>query len=178
MDGRNPYGRRGRLSLEQIEEIQVYRANEETGYFERYYQNHGHRKRLSIKDESEFTPPQLTRLSEDHPWIQAKDAPQAPEPWYLDQDYIPAGRDAVSDPARLDLLNEAAKKRHFVVTWDNIVEKWKNLSGDAHSLHGTSETAAEWGEARGAYKESHTSMGEATKEFGEAAAEHHFIAEH
>ncbi|THA33504.1 hypothetical protein [Streptomyces sp. A1547] len=178
LDGRNPYGRRGRLSLEQIEEIQVYRANEEPGYFERYYQNHGHRKRLSFKDESEFTPPQLTRLSEDHPWIQAKDAPQAPEPWYLDQDYIPAGRDTVSDPARLDLLDEAAKKRHFAVTLDNIVEKWKTLTGDAHSLHGTSETAAEWGEARGAYKESHTSMGEATEEFGEAASEHHFIAEH
>ena len=177
LEGPNPYGSRGRLSLEQIEEIQVYRANEEPGYFDQYYQNQGHRRRLSVKDESGFTPPQLTRMSEDHPWIQAKDAPEAPEPWYLDRDYIPAGRETVSDPARLNVLDEAAKKRHFAVTWDNIVDKWKNLTGDAHSLHSTPETTAEWGEARGTYKESHTSMGDATEEFGEAAADHHFIAE-
>ncbi|MCY0954402.1 hypothetical protein [Streptomyces sp. H27-S2] len=177
LDGPNPYGPRGRLELEQIEEIQVYRANQEPGYFDQYYQNQGHRRRLSVKDESGFTPPQLTRISKDQPWIQAKDAPQAPEPWYLDPDYIPVGRNTVSDSARLNVLDAAAKKRHFAVTWDNVVEKWKSLTGDAHSRHGTHETAAEWGEARGAYKESHSNMIDKTEKFGETAAEHHYIAE-
>ncbi|MEU4124684.1 hypothetical protein [Streptomyces virginiae] len=177
LDGPNPYGPRGRLSLEQIEEIQVYRANEEPGYLKQYYQKQGHRLRLSVKDESGFTPPQLTRISDNHPWIRAKDAPQAPEPWFLDKDYIPVGRDGVTDTSRLDVLDKAARKRHFAVTWDNIVEKWKNLTGEAHRRFGTAETAAQWGEARGAYKESHTAMGDATEKFGEAAARHHFIAE-
>ncbi|MFB8393000.1 hypothetical protein [Streptomyces yangpuensis] len=177
LDGPNPYGPRGRLSLEQIEEIQVYRANQEPGYLKDYYQKQGHRLRLSVKDESGFTPPQLTRISENHPWIRAKDAPQAPEPWFLDKDYIPVGRNGVTDTSRLDVLDKAARKRHFAVTWDNIVEKWKNLTGEAHRRLGTAETAAQWGEARGAYKESHTAMGDATEQFGEAAARHHYIAE-
>ncbi|MFI0711373.1 hypothetical protein ACH4SK_12070 [Streptomyces inhibens] len=177
LDGPNPYGPRGRLTLEQIEEIQVYRANEEPGYLEKYYQKHGHRLRLSLKDESGYTPPQLTQLSENGPWIRAKDAPEAPEPHFLDDDYIPVGRDNVTSPARLKVLDEAAETRHFAVEWDNLVEDWKDEAGKAHAAHNTIESVAEWGEAKGAYRESHTEMGDATEAFGETAAEHHFIAE-
>ncbi|MFD9358448.1 hypothetical protein [Streptomyces sp. NPDC060031] len=178
LDGPNPYGPRGRLELEQIEEIQVYRANEEPGYFEDYYKNNGRRLRLSFKDESGYSPPHLTRMSDDGPWIRAKDAPAAPEPFYLDEDYITLGRDSVTDPGRLAVLDGAAETRHFAVTWDNIVENWKNEAGAAHTADNTFESAGEWAEARGTYKESHTEMGNATEAFGEAAAEHHFIAEH
>ncbi|MFF3245942.1 hypothetical protein ACFYWY_19895, partial [Streptomyces sp. NPDC002870] len=177
LDGPNPYGPRGRLTLEQIEEIQVYRANEEPGYREKYYQKNGHRLRLSLKDESGYSPTQLTQMSENGPWIRAKDAPEAPEPHFLDDDYIGVGANTVTSPARLRVLDEAAQTRHFAVEWDNLVEAWKAETGRAHEVRGTPDSAGAWAEARGTYKESHTEMGNATEAFGEAAAEHHFIAE-
>ncbi|MGA4842070.1 hypothetical protein [Streptomyces sp. G45] len=82
-EGSNPYGPRGSLTLDQIEEIQVYRANTEPGYFEHFYRKDGTRKSLEYFDESEFTPPQLTRLSDERPLIRAKDAPQPPKPHFL-----------------------------------------------------------------------------------------------
>ncbi len=46
---------------------------------------------------------------------------------------------------------------------DNLVSDWKADTGKAHELHGTIDSAAQWGEARGAYKESHTLMGKRPK---------------
>ncbi|ORT59413.1 hypothetical protein [Streptomyces sp. CB03238] len=173
----NPYGERGSLTLQQIEEIQVYRANEEPGYFERHYRKDGTRKSLERYDESGYTPPQLTRLSEDAPWIRAKDAPAPPKPHFLDEDYIRVGADTVTSPTRLKILEEAAQNRHFAIQWDNLVADWKAEAGRTHAAQGTLESAGLWGEAKGAYKESHTEMGDAAEAFGEKAAEHHFIAE-
>jgi hypothetical protein len=176
-EGDNPYGPRGSLSLEQIEEIQVYRANHEPGYMERYYKENGWRKNLKLQDESGFTPPQLARLSDDAPWIQSKETPAAPEPHFLDDDYVSVGADTVTSQARLEALDRAAQERHFAVQWDNVVKEWRAETGKTHEIHGTADSAAEWGEARGAYKESHTAMGKATEAFGENVAEHHYIAE-
>ncbi|MFF3735374.1 hypothetical protein ACFYXM_35185 [Streptomyces sp. NPDC002476] len=164
LDGPNPYGERGRLTKEQIEEIQVYRANEEPGYREQYYNKLGRRLRLNLKDESGFTPPHLTRLAHDAPWIRAKDTPEPPQPHFLDDDYKPLGRGDVQDSARLETLDEFTQKRHAAVTWDNLVSEWKSSTGRP--------------EAEKVYKASHTAMKEATEEFGEAAAEYHFVAEH
>ncbi|KIZ14977.1 hypothetical protein [Streptomyces natalensis] len=176
-EGDNPYGPRGSLTHEQIQEIQVYRANHEPGYREHYYRKDGTRKDLDLYDESGQTPPQLTRLSENAPWIRAKDAPEPPKPHFLDRDYISVGADTVTSPARREILEEAARERHFAVKWDNIVSDWKAETGKAHQIHDTPETAAHWGEARGTYKESHTAMGDATEAFGEKAAEYHYVAE-
>ncbi|MFE7312897.1 hypothetical protein ACFU7T_07275 [Streptomyces sp. NPDC057555] len=176
-EGDNPYGPRGSLTHEQIQEIQVYRANHEPGYREHYYRKDGTRKDLDLYDESGQTPPQLTRLSENAPWIRAKDAPEPPKPHFLDRDYISVGADTVTSPARRQILEEAARERHFAIQWDNIVRDWKAEAGKAHEIHGTHETAAQWGEARGTYKESHTAMGDLTEKFGEKAAEYHYIAE-
>ncbi|MFF4606001.1 hypothetical protein ACFY12_25075 [Streptomyces sp. NPDC001339] len=176
-EGDNPYGPRGSLTHEQIQEIQVYRANHEPGYREHYYRKDGTRRDLDLYDESGQTPPQLTRLSENAPWIRAKDAPEPPKPHFLDRDYISVGADTVTSPARREILEEAARERHFAVQWDNIVSDWKAETGKAHEIHGTPETAAHWGEARGTYKESHTAMGDATEAFGEKAAEYHYVAE-
>ncbi|MFE1171713.1 hypothetical protein [Streptomyces sp. NPDC058773] len=180
LDGPNPYGPRGRLTQEQIEEIQVYRANHEPGYFKDYYKGGEHlgdRKSLELTDESGLTPPQLTRLSDDSPLIRAKDAPEPPKPHFLDADYIPVGADTVTGASRLKILHEAAQERHFAIQWDKLVESWKAETGKAHEAHGTLETGGLWGEAKGAYKESHTQMGDLAEKFGETAAEHHFIAE-
>ncbi|MFD9223141.1 hypothetical protein ACFWDI_24770 [Streptomyces sp. NPDC060064] len=176
-EGANPYGPRGSLTLKQIEEIQLYRANHEPGYFERYYRKDGTRRSLEIHDESGFTPPQLTRLSDDAPLIRARDVPAPPKPHFLDDEYISVGADTVKSKARLRVLEEAAQTRHFAVEWDNKVADWKAETGRAHEIQGTVDSAAQWGEARGTYKESHTAMGEATEKFGEKAAEHHYIAE-
>ncbi|WP_204165951.1 hypothetical protein [Streptomyces sp. NEAU-S7GS2] len=180
LDGPNPYGPRGRLTLEQIEEIQVYRANHEPGYFKDYYKGGEHlgdRKSLELTDESGLTPPQLTRLSDDSPLIRAKDAPEPPKPHFLDADYIPVGADTVTGASRLKILHEAAQERHFAIQWDKLVESWKAEAGKAHEAHATLETAGLWGEAKGTYKESHTQMGDLAEKFGETAAEHHFVAE-
>ncbi|MEW2495335.1 hypothetical protein AB0942_17655 [Streptomyces nodosus] len=175
--GPNPYGPRGSLTREQIQEIQVYRANHEPGYLERYYRKNGTRLRLKINDESGFAPPHLTRPSDAAPWIRSKDAPEPPEPHFLDADYIRVGEDTVASPARRQILEEAARNRHFAVQWDHIAERWKEEAGAAHHVHDTTDSAAQWGEAKGTYKESHTVMGDATEEFGEKAAEYHYIAE-
>ncbi|MFE9993693.1 hypothetical protein [Streptomyces avermitilis] len=176
-EGVDPYGPRGSLTLEQIEDIQVYRANHETGYFEHYYRKDGTRRNLEIYDESGFAPPQLTRLSENAPLIRAKDAPAPPKPHFLDDDYISVGADTVTSKVRLRILEKAAQVRHFAVRWDNLITDWKTEAGRAHEIHGTIDSAAEWGEAKGAYKESHAVMGNEAEKFGEAAAEHHYIAE-
>ncbi|MFF2580355.1 hypothetical protein [Streptomyces goshikiensis] len=177
LDGPNPYGPRGRLTLEQIEEIQVYRANEEPGYFNRYYQEHGHRRRLATKDESGYAPPQLAQLSDGGPWLRAKDTPAPPEPHYLDDAYIAVGADTVSDTSRLKVLDGVAEKRHYAILWDKFAERWKGDAGNAHEAHGTFETGLEWAEARGTYREAHIEMRDASEAFGEAAARHHYIAE-
>ncbi|MFD9521331.1 hypothetical protein ACFWAW_29075, partial [Streptomyces sp. NPDC059979] len=176
-DGVNPYGPRGSLSRQQIEEIQIYRANEEPGYREHYYRKDGTRKSLEVYDESGITPLQLARLTDDAPWIRAKDVPAPPTPHYLDSGYIRVGADSVSDSSRLKVLETAAQDRYFAVQWDNLVADWKMETGLAHEAHGTAESAGLWAEARGTYKESHTQMGEKAEAFGEAAAEHHYIAE-
>ncbi|MFF8972495.1 hypothetical protein [Streptomyces sp. NPDC014995] len=176
-EGPNPYGPRGSLTLDQIQEIQVYRANHEPGYFERYYKKNGWRTNLKLRDESGYNPPQLVQLEEGGPWIRAKDTPAAPEPHFIDDDYLSVGRKTVSDEGRLKALDEAARKRYFAVQLDNAINRWKGEAGRAHDIHGTPETAAELGEARGTYKESHTAMRDATEEFGEKAAELHYIAE-
>ncbi|MFM9585375.1 hypothetical protein [Streptomyces caniscabiei] len=176
-DGDDPYGPRGSLTREQIEEIQVWRANNEPGYRELYYRKDGTRRSLELFDESGQTPPQLTRLSESSPWVRAKDVPAPPKPHFLDDDYISVGADTVSSSARLRLLEESAQARHLAIRWDNLMLEWKTETGRAHHVQPNHESAGLWGEAKGSYKESHTAMGDVAEAFGENAARHHYIAE-
>ncbi|MFE8975612.1 hypothetical protein ACFYM7_19570 [Streptomyces cyaneofuscatus] len=177
LDGPNPYGRPGSLTLEQIEEIQVYRANEEPGYFDRYYRSDGTRKRVEVHDASGYAPPQLARLSEGTPWIRAKDAPAPPPPHFLDEKYVSVGADTVKSRERLRILDAAARKRHASILWDNLTEKLKAVAGKDSQIHGDLESMKLLDETTQAYKESHTQMRDASEEFGEKAAEHHFVAE-
>ncbi|MFF4606101.1 hypothetical protein ACFY12_25590 [Streptomyces sp. NPDC001339] len=180
-EGDNPYGPRGSLTREQIEEIQVYRANHEPGYFKDYYKGGEHlgdRKNLELTDESGFTPPQLTRLSDDGPLVRVKDTPEPPKPHFLDPHYLKEGADTVTDSGRRQKLEESARNRHFAIEWDKIAESLKKDAAQAHKTHGTFETGGLWGENKGLYKEAHTAMGKETEAFGETVAEHHYIAEH
>ncbi|MGA4801492.1 hypothetical protein [Streptomyces lavendulocolor] len=176
LDGPNPYGPRGSLTREQIEDIQVYRANEEPGYREHYYRKDGTRKSLESYDESGYTPPQLVKLA-DGTWIRAKDVPEPPKPHFLDNKYVSVGADTVTDGARLRVLEQAARERYFAVQWDNTISDWRAEAGRAHGVEGTPESAGLWEEATRTYKVSHDYMGEATERFGETAAEYHYVAE-
>ncbi|MFF4096596.1 hypothetical protein ACFYYY_22830 [Streptomyces sp. NPDC001834] len=177
LDGDNPYGPPGHLTEKQIQEIQVYRANKEPGYFENYYKSNGNRKNLDFKDESLTTPPQLTRTGENSPWIAAKDAPEPPKPHYLDPKLVHRGADTVSDGTRLARLKEATRNRYFAVAWDKIAELLKKDAESAYKIHGTDESLGLWSESRGVYRESHAQMIKVTENYGEFVAEHHYIAE-
>ncbi|MGF1341692.1 hypothetical protein ACQSMD_16465 [Streptomyces flavovirens] len=176
-EGTNPYGPPASRTLDKIEEIQVYRANEEPGYFEHHYRKDGTRKSLEVYDESGFAPPQLTRLSENSPWIRAKDAPAPHPPYYLDTGYTKVGADKVTDSARIKILDEAARDRYLAIQRDNLAADWKAETGAAHAAQKTPESAAAWQQATDAYKESHAAMGDAAEKFGEKAAEYHHIAQ-
>ena len=175
-DGDNPYGPKGALTPEQIHEIQVYRANHEPGYFEEFYKKNGNRKDLDLVDESGTTPPQLTRESEQHPWIAAKDAPPPLRPRYLG-DWIKGSPDGLP-PESLEKLHSAAQERHFAIHHDTVMERWKQDASHAHEQNPTWETEAEMHESKAAYRESHVRMRDASEAFGEAVAEHHVIPEH
>ncbi|MFB7466917.1 hypothetical protein ACFCZ1_26050 [Streptomyces sp. NPDC056224] len=177
LNGDNPYGRPGRLTVDQIQEIQVYRANAEPGYFDAYYKNNGNRLRLSYLDESGYNPPQLTRESENAPWIRAKDAPDPPKPHYIDPKLIHRDAGTVTDPARLDRLKNATEDRYFTIEWDQLADRLKQEAADTHKLTGTDETLGLWSESRGAYREAHTQMVKVTEHYGEFVAEQHYIAE-
>ncbi|MFD7069532.1 hypothetical protein ACFV97_20155 [Streptomyces sp. NPDC059913] len=176
-EGPNPYRSRNPLTQEQIEQIQVYRANEEPGYFERFHRKDGTRISLERVDESGLTPPQLTRLAETDPWMRAKDAPQPPAPHYLDKEYISVSEKNVKSQSRLKTLNEIARKRFEAIQWDNLMDRLKGEAGEKHKLLDTPESAGDLKAATESYKAAHTEMRDAAEALGESAAELHYMAE-
>ncbi|MFF6786728.1 hypothetical protein [Streptomyces sp. NPDC012510] len=174
-DGDNPYGPRGSLTDDQIAEIQVYRANHEPGYFEKYYKVNGNRVRLDRFDESDYTPPQLTRESPNHPWVLVKDGPQPVKPHYLGA-WEKQGRGYKTTPEMLRTLDEVALERHLAIKSDKLMESLRDTAETVFKRDGTDEARGLWGESKGAYKDHHTQMGVAAEKFGESVAEHHYIA--
>ncbi|MFD7132677.1 hypothetical protein [Streptomyces sp. NPDC059894] len=175
-DGDNPYGPEGSLTPEQIQEIQVYRANHEPGYFEEFYKSNGNRKNLEFSDESMTTPPQLTRESPQHPWVSAKDAPEPLKPNYID-DALKRGRKHASDEA-LKTLDEAAAKRHQAIGYDQAAGRHKAEAVEAHKQAPTPETELTQLERTNEYKAAHRDMRDESEAYGELIAEHHVIPEH
>ncbi|MGW1675591.1 hypothetical protein [Streptomyces sp. NPDC002324] len=174
-EGDDPYGPRGSLTDDQIAEIQVYRANHEPGYFEKYYKINGNRVRLDRFDESDFTPPQLTRESPNHPWIRVTDAPEPIKPHYLG-DWEKQGRGHKTTPDMLRTLDEVALERHLAVRSDQLMQSLRDGAEAVYRRDLTDEARGLWGESKGAYKDQHNYMGVAAEKFGESVAEHHFIA--
>ncbi|WP_330219351.1 hypothetical protein, partial [Streptomyces azureus] len=174
-DGDNPYGPEGSLTREQIQEIQVYRANQEPGYFEDFYKSNGNRKNLEFLDESGTTPPQLTRESPRHPWVTVKDAPEPLKPHYLG-DATKVGRETAS-PEALKLLDEAAASRHHAIAYDQAAGRHKAEAVEAHKHGPTPETELTRLERTNEYRSAHTDMRDSAEAYGEAIAEHHVVPE-
>ncbi|MFJ6524226.1 hypothetical protein ACIQMZ_03040 [Streptomyces longwoodensis] len=175
-DGDNPYGPEGSLTPEQIHEIQIYRANHEPGYFEEFYKSNGNRKNLEFIDESGRTPPQLTRVAPDQPWISVKDAPEPLKPRYLG-DTLEVGRET-AHPEALKTLDEAAAKRHHAIQYDTAAGRHKNEAVEAHQHTPTHESELIQTERTYEYKAAHRDMVNNAEAYGEAVAEHHVIPEH
>uniref|UniRef100_UPI000AA074EB hypothetical protein n=1 Tax=Streptomyces kebangsaanensis TaxID=864058 RepID=UPI000AA074EB len=175
-DGDNPYGPKDSLTPEQVHEIQIYRANHESGYFEDFYKSNGNRKSLELVDESGTTPPQLTRESPQHPWISVKDAPEPLKPHYLG-DEIKQGRGTAS-PEALKTLDEAAANRHHAIGYDTAAGKHKAEAVEVHKHNPTPETELNQLERTYEYKSAHRDMLDHAEAYGENIAEHHVIPEH
>ncbi|MFF3337852.1 hypothetical protein [Streptomyces flavidovirens] len=170
-------------SPEEIMRHQVHRANNEPGYFERYYKttgkSTGYRKFADIPDESGLVPPQL--IPDPHNPGRKISIDDAPPP--IPEKYI-AGGDVtrtpktVSSPDSLKTLNDAAQTRHTSVTADNLFHKTLSDAADALKADKSQANIDALKAAEIEHKPLHESMTKDTEAYGEAIAEHHVIPEH
>ncbi|MHC3391163.1 hypothetical protein ACLQ2E_17165 [Streptomyces lavendulocolor] len=171
-DGDNPYGPRGSLTDEQIAEIQVYRANHEDGYFEKYYAKDGRRLNTKVFDESLRVPPQLIRDTPDGPWISAKNAPPPIPERYLDGEGASGTRKTHLDADTLRVLDEAAGQRRTAIDAATAAEKVKA----AHS--GLPEDDALRVDAQEKYRVAAYERTKAAEAYGETVAAQQVVPQH
>ncbi|TQK44371.1 hypothetical protein FBY35_5874 [Streptomyces sp. SLBN-118] len=154
---------------------QVDRANNEPGYFEKYYKSNGNRLSTKVADESGLVPPQLVKDPAGK-WISASDAPPPLPEKYIGGP-LKTGRGTATAEA-LHTLDGAARTRHSAIAADQLAE---DTLKDARKALGETDTplsqaAADAADA--AHKPLHRHMSEASEAYGEAIAEHHVIPEH
>lgn len=178
-EGTNPYGPPGTLSRQQIVEIQVYRANHEPGYRERYYYRDGRRIGTEIPDESGYPPPQLVENPRNPKLLIAKDDAPPPIPAkYVDGGDVIRGSETVSTPEVQKKLDAAAAKRYASVTSDNL---WHDRVAEVKSDYEkspTSENLAALKRVKSEHAPYHERMTSDAAAYGEAIARHHVIPEH
>ncbi|MGI5481686.1 hypothetical protein [Streptomyces lavendofoliae] len=171
-DGDNPYGPRGSLTDEQIAEIQVYRANHEDGYFEKYYAKDGRRLDTKVFDESLRVPPQLIKETPNGPWISAKNAPPPIPERYLDGAGASGTRKTHLDADTLRVLDEAAGARRSAIDAAQAAEKVKA----SHS--GLPEDDALRVDAQEKYRSAMHEQTKAAEAYGETVAAHQVVPQH
>ncbi|MFE7165935.1 hypothetical protein [Streptomyces sp. NPDC057616] len=155
---------------------QVYRANHEPGYFEKYYRKNGTRLSTKVADESGLVPPQLVKDPPTGRWIAVNDAPPPLPPKYTG-DSLKTGRETAT-PEALKALDDAAHTRHTAIAADQLAEHRLKDARHAFDTHPTDGSKAAADAADAAHKPLDKGMGEASEAFGEAVAEHHVIPEH
>ncbi|MFF8831887.1 hypothetical protein [Streptomyces sp. NPDC015131] len=172
-DGDHPYGPARSLSDEQIAEIQVYRANHEDGYFEKYYAIDGRRLNTKVVDESLRVPPQLIKETPDGPWISAKNAPPPIPERYLDGKGASGTRAKPEvDADTLRVLDEAAGRRRSAIDAALAAEKVKT----GHSA--LPEDDALRLEAQEKYRAAMHEQTKATEAYGETVAAEQVVPHH
>jgi hypothetical protein len=156
---------------------QVDRANNEPGYFEKYFKVNGNRLSTKVPDESGLVPPQLVKDPATGNWISASDAPPPLPEKYVGGE-LKRGRDTVLTPEALNTLDNAAQTRRSAIVDDQLAEK--NLSDARDALKANNSPANEGAVAAAdaAHKPLHDHMTKSTEAYGEAIAEHHVIPEH
>ncbi|MFD9863364.1 hypothetical protein [Streptomyces alboflavus] len=180
-DGPHPVGADwyDQLNPHQIKDVQVYRANHESGYFKKYYNELGRRRRVHITDESGFTPPHLKKdPSRPGSWIAASDAPPPFPEKYVPGSRVDRGPDSVSSDGGLTTIRDSARQRHASVQADNA---WHEPVGDAKKAYENAQTPDNlraYEEIKAQHAPFHEKMSADSEAFGEAVARHHVIPEH
>ncbi|QDL73808.1 hypothetical protein DNK48_35690 [Streptomyces malaysiensis subsp. malaysiensis] len=170
---------RGKALTEQekIVRRQVDRANNEPGYFEKYYKNNGNRIRLSRVDESGFTPPQLVWDARTKSWIAASDAPPPLPERYIDGADRTGNADSLSGSEALKDLDKAAAKRHSAISADKTAEETLQKAKEALAAQDSLSNRKAFAAAQAAHRPLHKAMSDAAEKYGEAIAQHHVIPE-
>ncbi|MFC8219681.1 hypothetical protein ACFUTY_16120 [Streptomyces sp. NPDC057362] len=178
-EGPNPYGAPGSLTPKQIVDIQVYRANHEPGYREKYYDRTGRRLSVEIPDESGFPPPQLVKDPRNpNIWITKEDTPPPFPPKYVDGGDLTRTADTLSSSEVAQRLDAAALKRHESVAADN---PWHDHIAKAKgevNRSPTPENRELLNQAVSDHAPFHERMTLDSEAYGEAIARHHVIPEH
>ncbi|MCA6094091.1 hypothetical protein LE181_18225 [Streptomyces sp. SCA3-4] len=170
----NPYA--GMTDPEDIMRKQVDRANNEDGYFERYYKKNGNRIRLSRYDESGRVPPQLVWDSAKNKWVSLSDAPPPLPEKYLGEP-LSRGRETATSEA-VSALDDASRTRQSAISADKLAEEQLKHAREAFKADGGPANEAAVHAAEAAHKPLHRHMSEASEAYGEAIAQHHVIPEH
>ena len=169
-DGQNPYGPPGSLTPEQIKEIQVYRANHEPGYFERYYMEDGRRLKSKVRDESGFPPIQLHVDRVTGVKTAASDAPPPiPEKYVAGAEAV-RGRHEALNAETLRALDEAAAHRRSSIDYSESANRHRGVLDGSADEFAVQDVGNEYSAA----------MNERTKAaeaYGEDVAEHQVIPE-
>lgn len=168
-------GRGGGADPQDVMRQQVDRANNEPGYFEKYYKKNGNRLSTKLADESGLVPPQLVKDPATGKWISASDAPPPLPEKYLG-DPLKAGRDTAT-PEALKALDGAARTRHSAIGADQLAEGHLKSAREALETQRTQANQAAVDAADAAHKPLHKQMSESSEAYGEAIAEHHVIPE-
>jgi hypothetical protein len=167
------------LEPHQIKDVQVYRANHDPGYFEKYYRDNGRRHRVFVTDESGYPPPHLKKDPHDpKSWIAATDK-ASPFP----EKYVPASKfESASNtvPSRhgFDVIRDAAHRRHASVQADNSWHDPVRSAKEAYAADPTPENLREYKEVKAEHAPFHEKMSADSEAFGEAVARHHVVPEH
>ncbi|MEU7132149.1 hypothetical protein [Streptomyces sp. NPDC046261] len=164
------------MTPEEVMRKQVDRANNEAGYFERYYKNNGNRIRLNRYDESGTVPPQLVWDSAKNKWVSVSDAPPPLPEKYLG-DPLKRGRETATTQA-INALDDASRTRHSAIAADKLAEDQLKHAREAFEADGSPANEAAVHAAEAAHKPLHRDMSKASEAYGEAIAQHHVIPEH
>ncbi|MVO83409.1 hypothetical protein GPA10_01215 [Streptomyces sp. p1417] len=167
------------LSPQQIKDVQVYRANHEPGYFEKYYQIHGRRNRLHITDESGFTPPHLKKdPNNPHSWIAASDKPSPFPEKYLPGSRVDRGTGTVRTEEDLTKIQDSARQRYASVQADNAWHDPVREAKEAYEAKRTDANLRAHEDIKARHAPFHERMSKDSEAFGEAVSRYHVIPEH
>ncbi|MDQ0790370.1 hypothetical protein [Streptomyces sp. B3I8] len=180
-DSPHPEGKGWYEDLEphQIKDVQVYRANHDPGYFEKYYRDNGRRHRVFITDESGYPPPHLKK-DPNHPgnWIAAADKPSPFPEKYVPNSRVEEGSDTVPSDNGFDAIRDAAHRRHASVQTDNSWHDPVKTAKDTYVADPTPENLRAYQEVKAEHAPFHEKMSADSEDFGEAVARHHVVPEH
>jgi hypothetical protein len=179
-DGLHPAGKDWYENLDphQIKDVQVYRANHEPEYFDKYYKDNGRRIRVYITDESGYAPPHLKK-DPNHPgtWIAASDKPSPFPEKYVPNSKVERGPDTVPTDHGFTTIENAAHQRHVSVQADNAWHDPLNAAKKAYKLAPTHDNLLAYEEVKAGHAPFHEKMSGDSEAFGEAVARNHVIPE-